>query len=132
MDIAVEIVFRSQLFCYQYQPLHGVVRILKNPRTQEQPFNVIAAIKIDGEIDYFLHSERRALYIIAFPAHAISAIKNAYIGQQYFKQGNATAILGVSVANAIAGIAQTLIVIFAIAAAAGTADIVFGGIGEDG
>jgi hypothetical protein len=120
----------AQLFGDEHQALHRVVGVFKNARAQEQPFNIIAAVEIDSQVDHLLHGKSSALNIIALARNAIGAIKYAVIGKQYFEQRNTPPILGIAMANAVAGIPQTLIMVLALAPARSARHIILGRISQ--
>lgn len=130
MNIAIKVMLLAQGFRHAHQALHGVIRALENTRAEKQPLNIIAAIEINGEINHLLYRKRRATHIITAPAHTIGAVIDTVIGKQDFQQGNAAAVLGITVANThTIRIAQPFIVIGTFAATGRTGGIVFCGVG---
>ena len=62
------------------------------PELKEQPFDVIAPVKIEREFDYFLARESRPLHAARGAVDAIEAVVNAVIREQDFQQRDAAAI----------------------------------------
>ncbi|MPN61285.1 hypothetical protein SDC9_209020 [bioreactor metagenome] len=53
--ISIEPVRQSQFFDYPHHPFHGVIGTADNPRTQKQPFDIIASIKGNGQLHQLLN-----------------------------------------------------------------------------
>jgi hypothetical protein len=62
-----------------------MIGAFEDPGTKEQTFNIIAAVKVHGEIYHFLHLESCTFYIVTFPGNAVGAVKNAMVGKQYLE-----------------------------------------------
>ena len=82
MDIPTEAMLRTQKLGNSYQLLHGVIGALDHSGTQEQPFDVIALVKLDGEEYDFCRCEARSLGIARNAVNAVAAVVNAVIRQQ--------------------------------------------------
>jgi hypothetical protein len=98
-----------------------MIGAFEDPGTKEQTFNIIAAVEIHGEIYHFLDLEGCPFYVVTFPGNAVGAVKNAMIGEQYFKQGNTAAVFCIAMAYSYAvAVPQTFVFILPFAPAAGT------------
>src|SRR4051812_31184158 len=99
MDVAAKVVVLAQAPRDLDNLLHRVVRRADDPRREEQPLNVIALIEGERELDDLLRREPRAPHVRALAVDAISAIKDAAVGQQNLEQGNAAPVRRIGMAN---------------------------------
>lgn len=100
MDIATEIVFLAQHARHFHHLLHRIVGVADDAGAQEEPFNIVAAVKAQGQIDHLLYAEPRTRHIAAHAVDAINAVVHAEISQQDFQQRNTAAIRRIAVAYA--------------------------------
>ena len=85
MNIAIKVFFESKFFDHLQHPFHGVIRRLKNTRTEKQPLNIITPIKIHGQIHDFLHGKCSTLDVIGTARNTIGTVKNTDIREQNFQ-----------------------------------------------
>ena len=81
MDIAAEMVFVPQQPQDGEHPFGGVVRRAQYRAGKEQPFNVVAAVKLHGQLTDLIRRKRCPLHIIGAPVQTIPAVKNTLIGK---------------------------------------------------
>jgi hypothetical protein len=72
---------------------------LDNARAEEEAFDIISFVKIDGKPDHLFGLESRSRHIGGAAVDAIRAIPNADVGEQKLKEGYASAIGRVAVAD---------------------------------
>src|SRR5690606_29367039 len=93
-----------------HQLFHGGVGVAEDARAEKQPLDEIAAIEVERQRHYFPDREAGPGHIVTAPADAVGAVVDAHVGKQDLEQGNAAAVLGITVADTHAiGIAQTLV-----------------------
>ena len=61
-------------------------------RTEEQPFDIVTAVKRHGEIGQFFGRERCTGHLVAATVNAIRAVVYAYVGHENLEQRNAPPI----------------------------------------
>src|SRR6476469_110206 len=103
MDIAAELMVDAQRARDGDHLLHGVVGITDDARAQEQTFDVVPAIKIQGKADNFLDGKPGARDIARNSIDAIQAVVDAVVRKQDLQEGNTAAIRGVTVTDPRAG-----------------------------
>src|SRR5450432_3647806 len=103
VNVAIEFVFLAQAARYGDELLHGVVGALNDSGAEEQTFNVIPAVKIQGQGNHFLGSEARAARVAGNAIHAEDAVVHTIIGEQNFQQRDAAAVGSVTVADSDSG-----------------------------
>ena len=54
VNVPVEFMIGPEIFRDPYEAFHGVVGTFKDTGAQEQPFDVITLIEVDGQIDLLL------------------------------------------------------------------------------
>ena len=79
MDIAGEPVLHAKRAGDSDELLHGVVGAANDPRAEEQPFDVIAAVKLERERHDLVGRKARATDTARLAINAITAIVNAVI-----------------------------------------------------
>ena len=134
MNVAAEIVLLAQHARHFHHLLHRVVRALDDARTQEQAFDVVAAVKAQGEVDHLIDVETRTRHIAAHAIDAVDAIVDTEVGQQDFQQRDTAAVWRITVADAHARGRTYAFAVGrgALVRSAGSAgSIIFGGIGQD-
>ncbi len=92
--------FCPKLFSNCHQSLHGMIGIYQNAGTEEKSFDVISAVKFDGQVSYLIGSKRSARYVVAPPVDAIGTVVNTVIAEHDFQQRYAATIFGKTMANA--------------------------------
>ena len=137
VDVAAEMMVFAKGARDLVDLLHGVIGIANNTGAEEEAFDVVALVEVEGELDDFLGSEPGTRGVAGAPVDAVVAIVDAGVSQENLEEGDAPAIGGIAVANpCAAGRAESFGVfsrrVALVGAAAGTRGIVFGGVGEDG
>ena len=99
MDISVETMDSAEVLGNAHQAFHRVIGITHHPTAQEKPFDVVAAIKLHGEVHKLGHRQRGTRQVVAAAVDAVGAVVDAIIGKHHFEQGNATAVLGKAVTD---------------------------------
>ena len=100
MDIAAEMVFIPQQPQDGEHPLGGVVGGAQHGAGEEKPLDVVAAIELDGQFGQFARREGGARNVVAAAVDAVGAVVDAIIGKHHFEQGDTTAVLGKTMADA--------------------------------
>jgi len=132
MDVAVETVYFPQELHYTDHLLHGIIGVTHHTRTEKQSFNIVPAIKRNGQLGQLIGGESSTFHIVAAPVGAIGAVVNTMVGEQNLEQGDTTAVGREAVTDA-----PTLcrpyptLHITARGAARRTRYVVLGGIGKD-
>ena len=133
MDIAVEMVGLPQQAQRPDKQLGRVIRVADHARAEEQPFNIVAVIKLDGQAGQLLGQEGRPHMVIRTAVRAIGTVILAGIGQQDLEQRNAAPVFGPGMADAAqAGIADPLPVVGPFDAAGRTRHVITGRFTQDG
>ena len=99
MDISVETMDSTEVLGDTHQTLHRVIGIAHHPTAQEKPFDVVAAIKLHGEVHKLGHRQRGTRQVVAAAVDAVGAVVDAIIGKHHFEQGNAPTVLGKAVTD---------------------------------
>ena len=133
MDVAGEAVVAAQDAGDAQQLLHGVVGRLHHAGGEEQPFDVVALVELEGEGDDLLDREAGARGVGGAAVDAVGAVVKAPVGQQDLQERDAAAVGRIGVADAhAAGRAEAGLAARALRRAGGGAGgVVLGGIGED-
>ena len=135
VNVAAKQVDFAQLAGDAGKLFHGVVGRLDDAGAEEEAIDIIAAVKIHHQADYFLRLEAGAGHIAGAPVDAVLAIVDAEVCEQNLEQGHASAIRREAVADAHAGGGSQAFLALGRAIgcrAAGAGDIVFRRIGKDG
>ena len=81
MDIAVKPVYCPEVFYHPDEALHRVIGIAHNTGTQEKPFDIVTAVKLDREVHQFRHRQCGTGNIVTAAIDAVGAIEHAVICQ---------------------------------------------------
>ena len=100
VDISGKAIFLPQNAQGFHHPLGGAVGVAAYRGGEEKPFDVVAAIKLDGELGQLPGGKRRPGYVVGAAVHAVLAVVGTYIGHQDFEEGDAPAVGGKGVAAA--------------------------------
>ena len=132
VDVPIEAVWPSQQLQHPAHPLHGVIGIAQNPGAEEQPFDIVAPVKLDGQPRQLLRGEGGAGHVVGAAVDAVLAVVDAAVGHQHLEQGDAPPVRRKAVTNAEPHrAAQHSRLPAPVGAAGGTGRVVFGGIGEN-
>ena len=134
MDVAAEVVLLAQDTPDPNQLLHGVVGGADDARGQEQPFDIVALVKLYGQVDHFLDAEAGAPNVAGAVIDAIRAVEHAEVGEQDLEQRDAAAVRRVGMTDAHPGRGTQAATIAGVAfgrARGGAGRIVLSGIGQD-
>ncbi|MNV44161.1 hypothetical protein D3C71_1359100 [compost metagenome] len=135
MDVAAKVVLLAQHAGHLQHLLHGVVGALDDAAGEEQPFDAIAAVKVQRELHHLIHREARAGHVAGHAVHAVQAVVLAEVGEQNLEQRDATPVRRIAVADAHAfGRAHAAPAdrVARCCAARCTGGVVLGGVGQDG
>ena len=102
MDVALEIMLGAQLLRDECELLHGVVGGTDDAGRQEQPFDVVALVEGEGQIDYLVHREARPAHVRGDAVDAIGAVELAVIGQEDFQKRDAPTVWRIGMTDAAA------------------------------
>lgn len=69
-------------------------------QAKEKPFDIVAAIELHGEVYKLGHRQRGTRQVVAAAVDAVGAVVDAIIGKHHFEQGDTTAVLGKTMADA--------------------------------
>ena len=72
--------------------LRRVIGTLQNPARKKQALDVIAPVKLHSKVGQFARPKRSARNIVGAAARAISAIEDAYVGEQHLQKRDAAPI----------------------------------------
>ena len=132
MDISTKPVMIAQQLQRTNHKLGGMVGRTDDARAEEQPFDIVTAIKRHSKIGQLFRRERRTRHFVAATINAIRAIVHAYVGHEHFEQRDATPIgrkaMAASSAERVADITGLRA---ALQPRRCTGDIVFRRIGKD-
>ena len=132
VDVTAELVDLAKLARDGDELLHGVVGRLDDAGGEEEAFDVVALVEVEGEVDDFFGGEAGALDVGRDAVDAEDAIVGADVGEEDFEERDAASVGGIGVADAHAvGVADALPVAAALGAAAGAGGVVLGGVGEN-
>jgi len=132
VDVAAEPVDLPESFGDGDELLHGVVRRLDDAGGEEETFDVIALVEVEGEVDDLFWGEAGALDVGGDAIDAEDAVVGAEVGKEDFEQRDAAAVRGVGMADALAvGAPDTAGRRGAFGARGGAGGIVLGRVGED-
>ncbi len=134
VDVAAELVHLAQLARDRHQLLHRVVGRLDDARAEEQAVDVVAQVKILGQLDHLVDREARPRHVRGAPVDAVLAVVDAEIGEQDLEQRDAAAVRRIAVADAHAGGGAQAVLAFRAAlgrTAAGAGCVVLGRVGQD-
>ena len=133
VDITVKMVFLPQDAQGLQHELAGVVGIVDHRAGQKQSLDVVAAVKLHGQIGQLPGREGSAPGVVGAAVDAIGAVIAAGVALQHFQQGDAPPVGRKTVAAAAGhGCPQSSGSGSPIHAAGGAGGIVFGGIGQNG
>lgn len=132
VDVTAEAVIQAECPGDANKAFHCVVGAFQDTGTQEQSFDVIALIELNGEIDEFPRGEGCAGNVVACAVGAVGTVENAEIREKHFQQGDASPVFGERMADA-AGYsrAESLSGRLTGASAGGTRDVVSCSSGQD-
>jgi hypothetical protein len=112
--------------------LHGVVGRLDDAGGEEETFDVVALVEVEGEVDDLLWGKAGAAYIGGDAVDAEDAVVGAEVGEEDFEEGDAAAVGRVGVADAGAvGVADAIGGAGAASSGGGAGGVVLCGVGED-
>ena len=134
VDVAVEAVALPQDAQGPDHQLHGVVRTAEDAGGEEEAFDIVAAVELDGELCQLLRGEHGPASVVGPAVDAVLAVVDAVVGQQDLQQRDAAAIGGEAVTAACDGGAGAADIPLpeAPASAAGSAGgVIFCGIRQD-
>ena len=132
VDIAVEALHLAQPLRHGDQLLHGVVGRADHAGAEEQPFDVVAAVEVHGQVNDFVRRHGGAGDIVGAAVETVGAVVDAGVGEEDFQQRDAAAIGGPGMADAAGrGTAESARLAGAVAAAGGAGNIVLGAVGQD-
>ena len=132
MDIPGEAVFLAENVKGFDHLFGGLVGGAVDGRAEEQAFDVIAAVEVHGELGQLAGGEGGPGSGGRSAVRAVAAVIGAVIAEKHFQQGDAPAIGGKGMADALGGAgARSAGDVPALGAAGGAGHIVFGGVGED-
>ena len=83
MDVAPEVILPPQQPQDGEHPLGGVVRADEDGAGEKQPLNVVAAVKLHGQLGKLPGGERRPGQIVGLAVDAVAAIERAAVGHQH-------------------------------------------------
>ena len=132
VDVAVKMVLVPQDAQSLDHQLHRAVRRAQHSAGQKQPFNIIAAVKADGQLRQLTRGEGRAGSVVGAAVDAVAAIVAAHVGVEHLQEGDAPPVRRESVADARRRTAaQCTVPSGAIHPAGGTGYIIFGAVRQD-
>ena len=99
VNIAVETMNRTQVFCHPHQTFHGVIGITYHTRAQEQSLDIVPAVKLHGQVHQFAHRQSGTRYVVADTVDTIGTIVYAVVGKHDLEQRNAPAVFGKAMAD---------------------------------
>lgn len=100
MDIAAEVVGFPEGFRDGDDLLHGVVGIADDAGAEEEAFDVVTLVEVEGELDDFVCGEDGAADVAGSTVDAVVAVVDAGVGKEELEQGNAAAVRSIGVADA--------------------------------
>ena len=100
VDVAVEAVFLPQNAQGFDHALHRGVRAAGHRAGQKQPFNIIAAVKADGQFGQFPRGKAGPGAVVGPAVDAVAAVVAADVGEQHLEQRDAPAVRGKRMADA--------------------------------
>ena len=83
MNVAAKTIFFAKDAQAFDNALRRVIGAFQNPARKKQALDVIAPVKLHGEIGQFARPERSARNVVGAAARAIGAIENAHVGEQH-------------------------------------------------
>ena len=132
VDVAVKMVLLPQDAQSLDHQLHRAVRRAQHSAGQKQPFNIIAAVKADGQLRQLTRGEGRAGSVVGAAVDAVAAIVAAHVGVEHLQEGDAPPVRREGVADARRRTAaQCTVPSGAIHPAGGTGYIIFGAVRQD-
>jgi len=93
MNIAVKTLFLTEFFHDLNHEGHGGIRTLEHPGTQEEPFDIVSPVELNGDMDQFIGGKQSPWYGVGTPVDAIGTIVDAYIGEKYLEKGNTPTVV---------------------------------------
>jgi len=84
VNVSVEFVHKAKVFGYPDKPFHGIIGIADDSGAEEESFDIVASVEINGEVYNFGHGESCAGDVIALSVNTIGTIVDAVIGKQDF------------------------------------------------
>lgn len=85
MDISVEVIYFSELAYRFAKQLHSFVGTVEHRGREEQSLDIVAFIKINDYLAYFVGSGSCPSYVGAPPVGAVFAVVYAVVAHKYFK-----------------------------------------------
>ena len=79
---------RPEVFYYPDEAFHCVIGIAHDSGTQEKPFDIVTAVKLDREVHQFRHRQCGTGNIVAAAIDTVGAIEHAVICQHDLQQRN--------------------------------------------
>jgi len=113
------------------QEFHGVIWGADHAGAEEEPFDVIASVKADGQLRHLRRGQQHPLDIVRAAVDAVGAVIDAAVGHQDLEEGNAAAVAGPAMADTAGGGIADAVPVAAETAAGGTGDVVFRAFGKD-
>ena len=99
MNISLETVQSPQFVHRLTNQFHGIVRALEDSRAQKQPFNIIAPVKLNGQLADLIGRKAGPGNIIGSAVDTIFTVINTFIGKENFQQGNTPSVRPKAVAD---------------------------------
>ena len=84
VDVATEVMVFAQGAGDLVDLLHGVVGIADDAGAEEEAFDVVALVEVEGELDHFLRGKACARGVAGASIDAVVAIVNAGVGEEDF------------------------------------------------
>ena len=100
VDVAIEVMHRSQIAHNGCEPLHRVVGRSHYPTRQEQSFDIVAAIELHRDLLEFRDGERGTRNVVRPSIDAVGTVVFAIVRQHHLQQRDAAAVVGKRMADA--------------------------------
>ncbi|OPZ59179.1 MAG: hypothetical protein BWY86_01287 [Candidatus Aminicenantes bacterium ADurb.Bin508] len=133
VDVAVVPSLEAELGDNLQKLLHSGIRRPHHGGTEKEPLNVVALVEAHGEVYNLVYRESRPGDIVAPAVKAVGAIVDADVGEEYLEEGDATAVVGPTVADSRSvGVADGSFRLRGSLAPAGRArGVIFGRVGQN-
>ena len=92
MDVSVKIIPFPQKFYRSDELFHREIGRDVYGGGEKQPFDIVALVKVHGQLADLLRRGARTRDVVASAAHAVLAVEDTVVAQQDFQQGNASSV----------------------------------------